>query len=83
MAKSGKKFEVVILNPIAQVGLKRLPAERYEVVKDSKAPDVILVAFLPPPAAGLPGGSRPLEAFSLPGAPPAFTPPRSAGLNAA
>ena len=43
MAESGKKFEVATLNPIAQVGLKRLPAGRFEVVKDSKAPDVILV----------------------------------------
>jgi len=43
VAKSGKKLEVLVLNPIAQVGLKRLPAEHYEVVKESKAPDVILV----------------------------------------
>ncbi|MEO8144684.1 MAG: phosphoglycerate dehydrogenase [Betaproteobacteria bacterium] len=43
MAKTGKKLEVLVLNPIAQVGLKRLPAEHYEVVKESKAPDVILV----------------------------------------
>jgi len=43
MVKAGKKLEVLVLNPIAQVGLKRLPAERFEVVKESKAPDVILV----------------------------------------
>ena len=43
MAKAGKKLEVLVLNPIAQVGLARLPAEQYEVVKESKAPDVILV----------------------------------------
>ena len=43
MAKAAKKLEVLVLNPIAQVGLKRLPAERYEVVKESKSPDVILV----------------------------------------
>ncbi len=43
MVRAGKKLEVLILNPIAQVGLKRLPAERYEVVKESKSPDVILV----------------------------------------
>jgi D-3-phosphoglycerate dehydrogenase len=43
MVKAGKKLEVLVLNPIAQVGLKRLPAERYEVLKESKAPDVILV----------------------------------------
>ena len=43
MAKAGKKLEVLVLNPIAQVGLKRLPAERFELVKESKTPDVILV----------------------------------------
>jgi D-3-phosphoglycerate dehydrogenase len=43
MAKAGGKLEVLVLNPIAQVGLKRLPAERYEVVKESKSPDLILV----------------------------------------
>jgi D-3-phosphoglycerate dehydrogenase / 2-oxoglutarate reductase len=43
VAKSGKKYEVVTLNPIAQVGLQRLPAERFQIVKESKAPDVILV----------------------------------------
>ncbi|MSQ64501.1 MAG: 3-phosphoglycerate dehydrogenase [Betaproteobacteria bacterium] len=43
MAKSGRKLEVLVLNPIVQVGLRRLPAERFEVVKESNAPDVILV----------------------------------------
>lgn len=43
MAKAGGKFQVLVLNPIAQVGLKRLPAEHYEVVKESKSPDLILV----------------------------------------
>jgi len=43
MAKAGKKLAVLVLNPIAQVGLKRLPAERFEIVKESAAPDVILV----------------------------------------
>jgi len=43
VVKAGKKLEVLVLNPIAQVGLQRLPAERFEVVKESKAPDVILV----------------------------------------
>jgi len=37
------KLEVLVLNPIAQVGLKRLPAERYTVVRESDDPDVILV----------------------------------------
>ena len=43
MAKAPRKLEVLVLNPIAQVGLGRLPAEQYEVVKESKSPDVILV----------------------------------------
>ena len=43
MAKAGKKLEVLVLNPIAQVGLERLPADRFVVVKESKSPDVILV----------------------------------------
>jgi len=43
MVKVARKLEVLVLNPIAQVGLKRLPVERFSVVKESKAPDVILV----------------------------------------
>lgn len=43
MAKPGNKFEVLTLNPIAQVGLDRLPAEGFAVVKESTSPDVILV----------------------------------------
>ena len=44
MAKSvERKIEVLVLNQIAQVGLKRLPAERYSIVKEAKAPDVVLV----------------------------------------
>jgi D-3-phosphoglycerate dehydrogenase len=43
VAKGGKKLDVLALNPIAQVGLQRLPPERFELVKESKAPDVILV----------------------------------------
>ena len=39
----GRNTEVLVLNPIAQVGLKRLPAERYSIVKEAKAPDVVLV----------------------------------------
>jgi D-3-phosphoglycerate dehydrogenase / 2-oxoglutarate reductase len=41
MAK--KKCEVLVLNNVAQVGLKRFPAERYAVVKESKDPWAILV----------------------------------------
>jgi D-3-phosphoglycerate dehydrogenase len=43
VAKGGGKLQVVTLNPIAQVGLQRLPANRFELVKEAKAPDVILV----------------------------------------
>jgi D-3-phosphoglycerate dehydrogenase / 2-oxoglutarate reductase len=42
MAKD-KKCEVLVLNNVAQVGLKRFPAERYSMVKDSKDPWAILV----------------------------------------
>jgi len=38
-----RRVEVLVLNQIAQVGLKRLPPERYSIVKEAKAPDVILV----------------------------------------
>jgi D-3-phosphoglycerate dehydrogenase len=41
MAK--KKCEVLVINNIAQIGLKRFPAERYAVVKESKDPWAILV----------------------------------------
>jgi len=41
--RPGGKCEVLVLNAIAQVGLARLPAERYAIVKDSSAPDAILV----------------------------------------
>src|SRR6266436_1520948 len=42
MAK-GKKCEILVINQIAPVGLKRFPAERYAVVKESKDPWAILV----------------------------------------
>ena len=38
-----KKCEIQVMNNIAQVGLKRLPPERYAVVKESKDPQAILV----------------------------------------
>src|SRR6188508_291015 len=41
MAK--KKCEVLVLNNVAQVGLKRFPAEIYSVVKESKDPWAIVV----------------------------------------
>jgi D-3-phosphoglycerate dehydrogenase len=43
VVKGGRKHEVLVLNPIAQVGLKRLPAELYSIVKESRSPDAILV----------------------------------------
>jgi D-3-phosphoglycerate dehydrogenase len=39
----GNRFEVLVLNQVAAAGLKRFPAERYSVVKESSAPDVIIV----------------------------------------
>jgi len=41
MAK--KKCEILVINQIAPVGLKRFPAERYSVVKESADPSAILV----------------------------------------
>src|SRR5947208_1890704 len=38
-----KKCEILVLNNITQVGLKRLPAEKYVVVKEAKDPAAILV----------------------------------------
>src|ERR687888_717993 len=38
-----KKCEILVINQIAQVGLKRFPPERYAVVKESKDPWAILV----------------------------------------
>ena len=36
-------FKVLVLNQIAQVGLKRLPGDRYAVAKDIADPDAILL----------------------------------------
>jgi D-3-phosphoglycerate dehydrogenase / 2-oxoglutarate reductase len=44
MAKArAKKCEILVLNNIAQVGLKRFPAQQYAVVKEAKDPQAILV----------------------------------------
>jgi D-3-phosphoglycerate dehydrogenase len=43
MPKTAKKFEVLVLNQIAQQGLKRFAPERYTLVKEARAPDVVLV----------------------------------------
>ena len=39
----GKKHEILVINNIAQVGLKRFPAEHYAVVKEAKDPAAVLV----------------------------------------
>src|SRR3990172_12051299 len=38
-----KKCEILVINNIAQVGLKRFPAEHYAVVKKAQDPQAILV----------------------------------------
>jgi len=38
-----KKCEILVINQIAPVGLKRFPAEKYTVVKEAKDPQAILV----------------------------------------
>ena len=44
MAKArAKKSEILVINNIAQVGLKRFPVEHYAVVKEAKDPQAILV----------------------------------------
>lgn len=43
MAKPRKKCEVLVLNQVAQVGLRRFPSEHYSIVKEAKDPEAILV----------------------------------------
>jgi D-3-phosphoglycerate dehydrogenase len=38
-----KPFEILVMNNIAQIGLKRLPAERYKAHKEAANPDAILL----------------------------------------
>ena len=38
-----KAFEILVLNNVAQVGLKRFPAERYHIDKEAAHPDAILL----------------------------------------
>jgi D-3-phosphoglycerate dehydrogenase len=38
-----KPFEILVMNNIAQLGLKRFPAERYHVVEAAAEPDAILL----------------------------------------
>lgn len=37
------KCEVLVLNQVADVGLKRFPADRYSIVTEAKSPEVILL----------------------------------------
>ena len=43
MAKPRGKCEVLVLNQIAQVGLRRFPPEKYSILKEAKDPAAILV----------------------------------------
>ena len=38
-----RKTEILVLNQVAQVGLKRFPPELYSVVKEAKSPDAIIL----------------------------------------
>src|SRR5258707_7231382 len=40
---TAKRFEILVLNQISQVGLRRFPAKTYSVAKDAAHPDAILV----------------------------------------
>ncbi|MBL8483407.1 MAG: phosphoglycerate dehydrogenase [Rhodocyclaceae bacterium] len=39
----GVPYQILIMNQIAQVGLSRLPADRYTVSKEASAPDAIML----------------------------------------
>jgi len=42
MAKArAAKREILVINQIAQVGLKRFPAEKYAVVKEANDPEAL------------------------------------------
>src|SRR4051812_45636126 len=43
MAKGPQKLEILVLNQIAQVGLKRFPPEKYAILKEARDPQAILV----------------------------------------
>ena len=76
-----KRFEILVLNNIAAVGLQRLPAQGYHVGKDTKAPDAVLVrsadmhAMQIPPSvraigrAGVGTNNIPIAAMSARGVP--------------
>jgi D-3-phosphoglycerate dehydrogenase / 2-oxoglutarate reductase len=84
------KFNILVLNQISTVGLKRLPAERYTVGKEIGQPDAILVRSADMHKIDIPSGVRavgragagtnniPVKALSLRGVPVFNTP----GANA-
>jgi len=41
--RAARKTEILVLNQVSHVGLKRLPPERYSIVKEAKSPDAIIV----------------------------------------
>lgn len=43
IASERPRFEVLVMNAISPAGLTRLPAERYHVTRDKRAPDAILL----------------------------------------
>ena len=53
-----ERFEILVLNQISPVGLKRLPAERYAVSKDAAHPDAILVRSADMHAMDIPASVR-------------------------
>jgi D-3-phosphoglycerate dehydrogenase len=53
-----ERYEILVLNQISQVGLKRFPAERYAVTKESARPDAILVRSADMHALAIPDSVR-------------------------
>ena len=53
-----ERYEILVLNQISQVGLKRFPAETYSVAKESARPDAILVRSADMHAMSIPGSVR-------------------------
>jgi D-3-phosphoglycerate dehydrogenase len=53
-----EQFHVLVLNQIAAVGLKRLPAERYVIAREAAQPDAILVRSADMHAMDIPASVR-------------------------
>ncbi len=53
-----ERYEILVLNQISQVGLKRFPAEMYSVTKESARPDAILVRSADMHALAIPDSVR-------------------------